>query len=231
MEVFESKREIGLKIKRIRGKLTQERFGRCVGIHKNQISRYERGLAVPRPDQLKKIEDFAASEVGLLKIEEPEETYSVLTPGDRKLLDDVREILTSKDDGVINALESNIEVFLRTVRRSTDRRRCTRVVINIPVEIKIVGKTTAPEGILIDANQLGLRIQTSHQLEIGEKVKFEFSFPKDSGLGTFRTKAQIMWKNVEPIGGSETYGYGMKLLEVLDDGHAKLESLLHEEDN
>jgi len=50
--------QVGQRIRRIRGKLTQTDFAKVLGVYKqNYISRYERGR-VPSPDLLIRIADY-----------------------------------------------------------------------------------------------------------------------------------------------------------------------------
>ena len=50
--------QVGQRIRRIRGKLTQTEFAKILGVYKqNYISRYERGR-VPSPDLLIRIADY-----------------------------------------------------------------------------------------------------------------------------------------------------------------------------
>jgi phage repressor protein C with HTH and peptisase S24 domain len=58
MEKFDLKKEIGDRIRKIRGKQTQEEFAHKLGIHKDQLSRYERGVTLPRSEILDRIGEF-----------------------------------------------------------------------------------------------------------------------------------------------------------------------------
>jgi phage repressor protein C with HTH and peptisase S24 domain len=58
MQKFDLKKEIGDRIRLIRGNQTQEEFAQKLGIHKDQISRYERGVTLPRSEVLEKISEF-----------------------------------------------------------------------------------------------------------------------------------------------------------------------------
>jgi hypothetical protein len=49
---------------------------------------------------------------------------------------------------------------------------------------------------------------------------------ENASAGTFRGKGEIIWKGKKRLDGSDEYQYGIKLLEVLDEGHVKLELLI-----
>jgi transcriptional regulator with XRE-family HTH domain len=120
MKDFDFKREIGKEIRRIRKglDLNQEEFGELIKIHKDQISRYERGVTQPRPELLNKIFEYSDTIPDFFKISEPPTIYEVFTTEQKKLLDNVREILESSNEYAIDALKSNIRAFLEMVRIS-----------------------------------------------------------------------------------------------------------------
>ena len=63
-------------------------------------------------------------------------------------------------------------------------------------------------------------------MPVGEKINLKISLPENASSEGFRAKAEIMWKNKRRLEDAEHFQYGVKLIEVLDEGHAKLESLL-----
>jgi hypothetical protein len=65
-------------------------------------------------------------------------------------------------------------------------------------------------------------------MPVGEKVNLKISLPKNTGSEDFRAKAEIMWKDKRRLDDTEQFQYGVKLIEVLNEGHAKLESLFRD---
>jgi hypothetical protein len=65
-------------------------------------------------------------------------------------------------------------------------------------------------------------------MPIGEKINLKISLPKNAGSEGFRAKAEIMWKDKRRLDDAEQFHYGVKLIEVLNEGHAKLESLFRD---
>jgi len=115
LQDIDLKGEIGTKIRQKRGKIKQKDFAKLVGVHKDQISRYETGKSIPRSDIYKRIIGWGeTSEEGLIK--EEKIPYHILTVEQKKLIDNVKEILESGNDTMIEALKHNIKAFLEAIR-------------------------------------------------------------------------------------------------------------------
>lgn len=229
------KNKIGLEIRRLRrakGIKRAKDFAKLVGIAKDQISRYETGKEEPRRENLKKISDFLGVSVDYFynldriepSVRDGKDEYEVDSLK-RELLAGFREILASDQRDIIIALAGNIKAFLGTIRTAKEKRRYHRFTLNIPVEVKILDEPGIHTGIVINASQVGLLIESVHNLSIGKEVNLKIIFQKDTGPENFRAKGQIMWKNKKGMDDAEEYQYGVKLIEVLNGGLYKLESL------
>jgi transcriptional regulator with XRE-family HTH domain len=164
------------------------------------------------------------------KVCEPPPEYTAF-PDTKKLLDNVKEILESENKDIVNALTSNIKAFMGAVRAAKEKRRYHRFLLNIPVDVKILENQEArlgiQPGIVLNASQMGLLIQSTHDMPIGKRINLEVLIAKNTDAESFRTTAEIMWKDKRSLNGTDAWHYGVKLIEVLNEGHAKLESLLH----
>lgn len=124
MEDSDFKKEIGKRIREIRGELSQKQFAELIGIHKDQLSRYERGVTVPRPELLRKIAEHGKISAGSLfdldqiKVSEGKARYRILSASAKELLSNVVEILESRNEALIRLLEANIKALLEGVRVS-----------------------------------------------------------------------------------------------------------------
>ena len=118
-------KEFSDKVKEIRKKLglSQKQFGHLVGIHVQQISRYERGVDLPQARIRDKILAYdPPKEMVLLKVQEPKiEWHTDGSSPDRRqphnalrrnFINKVLKILESGNQKAITALESNVEAFL-----------------------------------------------------------------------------------------------------------------------
>lgn len=124
MEDIDLKKEIGNKIRQKRGDIKQKNFAKLIGVHKDQLSRYETGKSFPRPKLYKKIMEWREpykSEV----VKEQQLIYYVSTDEQKKLHEGLDEILQSGYDAPIEALKANIRAFLEMVRvsKKTDENK------------------------------------------------------------------------------------------------------------
>ncbi len=154
-------------------------------------------------------------------VREPEPTY-------KPLLDDVKEILESGNAELVNAFRGNIKAFLGAIKAVKEKRRYHRFSFNIPVEVKLLDEPGAPVGAVINGSQMGLLIQSSYEIPKGKEIGLELSFPKETGIQGFRAKGKVVWRDKKRIDEAEEFQYGLQFTEVLNDGHAKLESLLRD---
>ena len=140
MEDIDLKKEIGKKIRRFRGKIKQKDLAERAGINKVQISRYERGVNSPELETVKKIAqalgvpaDFILREEPMgdykkdidpaLIIREMEAEYKTLPVFQKKIIDNVKEILQSGNEVMIDALVANIRAFLEAIRTKKSNQK------------------------------------------------------------------------------------------------------------
>ncbi len=122
MQDFDFKKEIGKRIRNIRGELSQKQFAELIGIHKDQLSRYERGVTLPRPKLLKKMAEHGEIsteclfDMGEFKLLSRKSNITILSTSTKKLLNSVVEILESGNEVMIHLLEANIKALLEAVR-------------------------------------------------------------------------------------------------------------------
>jgi transcriptional regulator with XRE-family HTH domain len=120
MQPTDLKKEISDWIKHIReikGDLSQDELGKKTGIHKQQISRYERGLSHPREKQIKKIAEYGGIPLKLF-IAEQHILYEAKTDRDKKILALMREILDSGDEKDVDFLLDHLEAHIKLIRAS-----------------------------------------------------------------------------------------------------------------
>ena len=236
----DSKDKIGPEIRKIRkakGIRKLKDFAKIIGIHKDQLSRYETGKNAPEPEILKKIADFFGIPVDYFyNLNRPAETYvtdgkdqwEIQSPK-QKALDSLVEIFESQNIDLINALSANIKTFLGVARAAKEKRKYHRFSLNIPVEVRLLDGPGVHTGMVINASQMGLLVECSNDLPIGERINLQILLMKNTRPEKFRTKAEIIWKQKRNLNDGEGFQYGLKLVEVLDEGHAKLELLFRNE--
>jgi len=107
-----------------------------------------------------------------------------------------------------------------------EKRRYLRTLISLPVDFRINDEPNAGPGLVINASEVGLRMQTFNDIPIGKRINIKVSFHKGTEFESFRTEAEIIWKDVYLWEDWEEYQYGLKFVEILNEDYLKLKMLL-----
>jgi hypothetical protein len=111
-------------------------------------------------------------------------------------------------------------------KSSRDRRKSQRIVLDLPLEYRMVDVHHAHGGLVVNASELGLLVQSVKNLSIGTKLNIAVLFPKGFELSNFEVLAEIIWKDLHWEEDWEGYKYGLRFLRVLDNEYWKLKQLL-----
>ncbi len=107
-----------------------------------------------------------------------------------------------------------------------DRRKFQRKAINLPLEYRITDAPHAHGGLVINASEVGLLVQSVKNLSVGTKLNIAVLFPKGFELANFEVLAEIVWKDLHWEEDWEGYKYGLRFLRILDQEFKKLKQLL-----
>jgi hypothetical protein len=107
-----------------------------------------------------------------------------------------------------------------------DRRKSQRMMLDLPLEYRVMDAPYAHGGLVVNASELGLLVQSVKNLSIGTKLNIAVLFPKGFELANFEVLAEILWKDLHWEEDWEGYQYGLRFLQILDNEHWKLKQLL-----
>ena len=107
-----------------------------------------------------------------------------------------------------------------------DRRKSQRMILDLPLEYRVMGAPYAHGGLVVNASELGLLVQSVKSLPIGTKLNIAVLFPKGFELANFEVLAEILWKDLHWEEDWEGYQYGLRFLQILDNEYWKLKQLL-----
>ena len=108
-----------------------------------------------------------------------------------------------------------------------DRRKHSRVVLNLPLEYRVTNIPNAHGALVVNGSEMGLLIESVKKILIGTNLKIVVLFPKEYELADFEGTAQIVWKEPywkEDWGG---YRYGLKFVSITAHDQWKLRELLN----
>ncbi len=107
-----------------------------------------------------------------------------------------------------------------------DRRKSQRMILDLPLEYRVMDAPYAHGGLVVNASELGLLVQSVKNLSIGTKLNIGVLFPKGFELANFEVLAEILWKDLHWEEDWEGYQYGLRFLHILDNEYWKLKQLL-----
>lgn len=86
-------------------------------------------------------------------------------------------------------------------------------------------------GLVINASEAGLLIQTFKDMPIGQRITVEVSSPKRTKPVQFSALTEIIWKDLYIWDDWEAYQYGLKFSHISYEDYLKLKQILSNQSN
>jgi len=103
------------------------------------------------------------------------------------------------------------------------------MILDLPLEYRVMDATDGHGGLVVNASELGLLVQSIKNLPVGTKLNIAVLFPKGFELANFEVLAEIIWKDLHWEEDWEGYQYGLRFLRILDNEYWKLKQLLDDQ--
>ena len=107
-----------------------------------------------------------------------------------------------------------------------ERRRYPRMSLDLPLEYRVMNAPYAHGGLVVNASEVGLLINSIKNIPTGSKLNIAVLFPKGFELTNFEVLAEIIWKDLYWEEDWEGYRYGLKFIKILEGDCRKLKQLL-----
>jgi hypothetical protein len=107
-----------------------------------------------------------------------------------------------------------------------ERRRFPRLWMDLPLEYRVINAPYAQGGIVVNASEEGLLINSIKNMPIRTKLNIAVLFPKGFELANFEVVAEIIRKELHWEEDWEGYQYGLRFTEILEADRHKLTQLL-----
>lgn len=107
-----------------------------------------------------------------------------------------------------------------------DRRRSPRISMDLPLEYRVINAPYAHGGLVVNASEIGLLINSVKNIPIGTKLNIAIIFPKGFELANIEVTAEVIWKDLHWEEDWEGYQYGLKFIQILEEDRKKLKLLL-----
>ncbi len=105
-------------------------------------------------------------------------------------------------------------------------RKHPRVEVTIPLHFKMIGEANQGQGLVVNASETGLLIQTFKEMPVGTRIIIEVIVSGGAKPCKFSAIAEIIWKDVCAWEDWEGNQYGLKFIRILDEDHRKLKQIL-----
>jgi len=112
-----------------------------------------------------------------------------------------------------------------------EKRKYARVLINTPLSFKIPEESKQNPGLVINASEAGLLIQTFKDIPIGKRVLIEVLSPKGAETEKLNAVAEIVWKDIYLWDDWEGFQYGLKFIQISDEDYDRLRQILSSQSN
>ncbi len=107
-----------------------------------------------------------------------------------------------------------------------ERRRSRRLLMDLPLEYRVINAPYAQGGIVVNASEQGLLINSIKNMPVGTKLNIAVLFPKEFELANFEVVAEIIRKEIHWEEDWEGYQYGLRFVKILEEDRRKLSQLL-----
>ena len=137
----------------------------------------------------------------------------------------------------------NLEKLLATVRKKMDegkspasreglllveRRRHSRISVELPFDYSRVERSEDHRGILADASEGGLLVYLLEDIEIGALLRIEILFAKGTELTTIKAIVKVVWSDLAAKTCWGEYRCGLQFLSFYEGDLKKLKMVLRE---
>lgn len=107
-----------------------------------------------------------------------------------------------------------------------ERRSFQRRFLDLPLEYRVLNAPYAHGGLVVNASEVGLLVQSVKNIPVGTKLSVVVLFPKGFELANFEVLAEIIWKEVHWEEDWEGFQYGLKYFQIDEEDRFKLKQLL-----
>ncbi len=106
------------------------------------------------------------------------------------------------------------------------KRRYPRVHVDLPIEYSEINSSISQNGRLMNLSEGGMLIHSPEQVEIGQRLKSNFSFTSGSEINSIEMLAEVAWiyGDLGEVWGD--YRCGVKFVDISSENMTKLKNFL-----
>jgi len=99
-------------------------------------------------------------------------------------------------------------------------------LLDLPLEYRVLDGPFAHGGLVVNASEVGLLIQSVRNIPVGEKLVTVVLFPKGFELASLEVLGEVVWKDAHQEENWEGFHYGFNFINILEEERNKLRRLL-----
>jgi hypothetical protein len=115
---------------------------------------------------------------------------------------------------------------MKTLPLTNERRRFPRLLLDLPLDYRVVNAPYAHGGLVVNASEVGLLIQSIKSILIGTRLMIAILFPRGFELTSLDVLAEVIWKDLYWEEDREGFRYGLRVVQILPEERGKLRQLL-----
>jgi hypothetical protein len=119
-----------------------------------------------------------------------------------------------------------VEKGMEKLKDPRERRKFPRLLVDLPLEYRVTNAPYAQGGIVVNASEEGLLINSIKNMPVGTKLNIAVLFPKEFQLANFEVVAEIIRKELHWEEDWEGYQYGLRFVKILEEDRQKLKQIL-----
>ena len=102
-------------------------------------------------------------------------------------------------------------------------------MLDLPLEYRVLDGPFAHGGLVVNASEVGLLIQSVRNIPVGAKLVTVVLFPKGFELASLEVLGEVIWKDIYRGEDWEGFHYGLDFINILEEERNKLRQLLRGE--
>jgi hypothetical protein len=121
---------------------------------------------------------------------------------------------------------TDCEKTMEASSNSKENRKYPRLLIDLPLEYRVMDVPHAHGGLVVNLSEVGLLIQSLRDIPVGTNLNVAVLFPRGFELANFEVLGEVVWKETCWKENWEGYQYGLRFIRIREEDHRKLTELL-----
>jgi hypothetical protein len=115
---------------------------------------------------------------------------------------------------------------MKNLPYTNERRRFARLLLDLPLDYRVASAPYTHGGLVVNASEAGLLIQSIKSIPIGTRLLIAILFPRGFELTRLDVLAEVIWKDLYWEEDREGFHYGLRFVQILPEERGKLRQLL-----